>query len=107
MLSHIDLTHTLAQTIFQRVFIKQKIEISFSKYIAQELGPHGITPNAVAPGLVLTDVTKQSLEDGANTVRFFSKWKQLTYNRNVHQFTKVHISHKKSYLSICIVPDIS
>ena len=28
---------------------------SFNKYLAQELGPYGITSNVVAPGLVLTD----------------------------------------------------
>lgn len=64
---------------------------SFSKYLAQELGPHGITSNVVAPGLVETDATKDAPaefkefiramtptqrvavpEDVANTIRFLA-----------------------------------
>ena len=33
---------------------------SFCKYLAQELGPLGITANIVAPGLVETDATKNA-----------------------------------------------
>ncbi|WP_345973019.1 SDR family NAD(P)-dependent oxidoreductase [Sulfurimonas diazotrophicus] len=35
---------------------------TFSKYLAQELGAHGITSNIVAPGLVLTDATEGAPE---------------------------------------------
>lgn len=64
---------------------------SFSKYLAQELGPFGITSNIVAPGLVETDATKDAPaefkefirahtptqkigapEDVANTVRYLA-----------------------------------
>ncbi|HPE59523.1 MAG TPA: SDR family oxidoreductase [Thiolinea sp.] len=64
---------------------------SFNKYLAQELGPYGITSNIVAPGLVDTDSTKDAPaefkefirantptrkiatpEDIANTVRYLS-----------------------------------
>lgn len=64
---------------------------SFSKYLAQELGPYGITSNVVAPGLVETDATKDAPaefkemirmhtptrkiatpEDVANTIRFLA-----------------------------------
>ncbi|MBS0349450.1 MAG: SDR family oxidoreductase [Proteobacteria bacterium] len=64
---------------------------SFSKYLAQELGPLGITSNIVAPGLVETDATKHAPtefkefirintptqkvavpEDVANTVRYLA-----------------------------------
>lgn len=31
--------------------------VAFTKYIAQEFGPHGITANTVAPGLVETDAS--------------------------------------------------
>ncbi|MBN6188778.1 SDR family oxidoreductase [Aneurinibacillus sp. BA2021] len=37
--------------------------VSFAKYIAQELGPHGITANIVSPGLVLTDATTHTPEN--------------------------------------------
>ncbi len=36
---------------------------TFSKYLAQELGAHGITSNIIAPGLVLTDATSQAPEE--------------------------------------------
>lgn len=64
---------------------------SFSKYLAQELGPFGITSNIVAPGLVETDATRDapaefkefiractptqriaSPQDVANTVRYLA-----------------------------------
>ncbi|TBL80150.1 SDR family oxidoreductase [Paenibacillus thalictri] len=34
----------------------------FVKYIAQELGPHGVTANAVSPGLVQTDASRYTPE---------------------------------------------
>lgn len=64
---------------------------TFSKYLAQELGPLGITSNIVAPGLVETDATKDAPaefkefirvntptqkiatpEDVANTIRYLA-----------------------------------
>jgi 3-oxoacyl-[acyl-carrier protein] reductase len=42
---------------------------SFSKYLAQELGPYGITSNVVAPGLVLTDATKEAPEEFKELIR--------------------------------------
>lgn len=42
---------------------------SFSKYLAQELGPFGITSNIVAPGLVETDATKDAPEEFKEVIR--------------------------------------
>jgi 3-oxoacyl-[acyl-carrier protein] reductase len=39
--------------------------LAFTKSIAAELAPHGIRVNAVAPGWVLTDMTRATLEDPA------------------------------------------
>ncbi|WP_251344409.1 SDR family NAD(P)-dependent oxidoreductase [Haloplanus halophilus] len=36
---------------------------TFAKYIAQEYGPHGITANVVAPGLVETDATADRIDE--------------------------------------------
>ncbi|WP_345974620.1 SDR family oxidoreductase [Sulfurimonas sp. HSL3-7] len=42
---------------------------TFSKYLAQELGAHGITSNIVAPGLVLTDATEGAPEEFKEFIR--------------------------------------
>lgn len=42
---------------------------TFSKYLAQELGAHGITSNIVAPGLVLTDATESAPEEFKEFIR--------------------------------------
>ena len=39
--------------------------LAFTKSIAAELAPHGIRVNAVAPGWVLTDMTRDVLDDPA------------------------------------------
>ena len=42
---------------------------TFSKYLAQELGVHGITSNIIAPGLVLTDATEGAPEEFKEFIR--------------------------------------
>ncbi|WP_373073430.1 SDR family NAD(P)-dependent oxidoreductase [Sulfurimonas sp.] len=42
---------------------------TFSKYLAQELGAHGITSNIIAPGLVLTDATSEAPEEFKEFIR--------------------------------------
>lgn len=42
---------------------------SFSKYLALELGQYGITSNIVAPGLVLTDATKEAPHEFKEVIR--------------------------------------
>lgn len=42
---------------------------SFSKYLAQELGVHGITSNIIAPGLVLTDATSGAPDEFKEFIR--------------------------------------
>jgi NAD(P)-dependent dehydrogenase (short-subunit alcohol dehydrogenase family) len=45
--------------------------LAFTKSLALELAPHGIRVNGVAPGWVLTDMTREALEGsaGAEAVR--------------------------------------
>ena len=50
---------------------------SFSKYLAQELGPYGVTSNIVAPGLVLTDATKNSPEEFKDFIKEMTPTKEI------------------------------
>lgn len=45
---------------------------TFAVYIAQELGPHGITANVVAPGLVKTDATADMSEEEIRMLSSFT-----------------------------------
>jgi len=42
--------------------------ISFTKSLASELGPSGITVNCVAPGWVATDMSKEAIENDNNKI---------------------------------------
>ena len=43
--------------------------IGFTKSLAKELGPSGITVNAIAPGLIATDMNKALSEDTVSSLR--------------------------------------
>ncbi|ATH06806.1 short-chain dehydrogenase [Halobacteriovorax marinus] len=56
---------------------------SFSKYLAQELGPFGITSNIVAPGLVLTDATKQAPEEFKEFIKSMTPTNRIATPKDV------------------------
>ena len=42
-------------------------QLGFARALAREVGPHGITVNSVAPGLIDTDITGGALEGDTKT----------------------------------------
>ncbi len=64
---------------------------SFSKYLAQELGAHGVTSNIVAPGLVLTDATEHAPEEFKEYIRMSTPTQTISRPDDV--------AHAVSYLA--------
>jgi 3-oxoacyl-[acyl-carrier protein] reductase len=56
---------------------------SFNKYIAQELGPYGITSNIVAPGLVETDATKDAPDEFKEMIRMHTPTQKIATPEDV------------------------
>lgn len=56
---------------------------TFTKYLAQELGPLGITANLVAPGLVLTDATSQAPEEFKESIRMATPTQRIARPEDV------------------------
>lgn len=64
---------------------------SFNKYLAQELGPFGITSNIVAPGLVQTDATKDAPEEFKEMIRVHTPTQKIA--------TPVDVANTVRYLA--------
>ena len=47
--------------------------MGFTRVLAQEVGPHGITANCVCPGIIVTDMGRTNLEDPAVAARWVDK----------------------------------
>jgi 3-oxoacyl-[acyl-carrier protein] reductase len=58
---------------------------TLSKYLAQELGPHGITSNIVAPGLVLTDATSGAPNEFKEFIRTSTPTRAISVPDDVAQ----------------------
>ena len=56
---------------------------SFSKYLAQELGPYGITSNIVAPGLVITDATKDAPDEFKEMIRMHTPTQKISLPEDI------------------------
>lgn len=56
---------------------------SFCKYLAQELGPFGITANIVAPGMVETDATKHAPAEFKEFIRMSTPTQRIAVPEDV------------------------
>lgn len=77
---------------------------SFNKYLAQELGPLGITSNIVAPGLVLTDATKNSPEEFKEFIRQMTPTQKIATPEDVANAISFLVSDKSSHITGTYLP---
>ena len=77
---------------------------SFSKYLAQELGPLGITSNVVAPGLVLTDATKQAPEEFKEMIRMHTPTQKIATPEDVANTVSFLASERSSHVTGTYTP---
>lgn len=77
---------------------------SFNKYLAQELGPMGITSNVIAPGLVLTDATKQAPEEFKEFIRQMTPTQKIAVPEDVANAVTFFASDKSSHITGTYTP---
>ncbi|MYM63417.1 SDR family NAD(P)-dependent oxidoreductase [Pseudomaricurvus sp. HS19] len=72
---------------------------SFSKYLAQELGPLGITSNIVAPGLVATDATKDAPEEFKEYIRMSTPTQKIATPEDVANTVRYLASEASAHIT--------
>ncbi|MFC3204555.1 SDR family NAD(P)-dependent oxidoreductase [Alteromonas oceani] len=77
---------------------------SFNKYLAQELGPYGITANIVAPGMVETDATKQAPEEFKEFIRSITPNQRIAQPEDVANTIRFLASEGASHVTGTYVP---
>lgn len=77
---------------------------SFNKYLAQELGPYGITSNVVAPGLVETDATKDAPESFKEMIRQHTPTQRVATPEDVANAVAFFTSEASSHLTGTYTP---
>ncbi|WP_321368280.1 SDR family oxidoreductase [uncultured Desulfuromusa sp.] len=77
---------------------------SFCKYLAQELGPFGITANIVAPGLVLTDATKNAPDEFKEVIRVHTPTQKIAVPEDVANVIRFLASENSSHLTGTYTP---
>lgn len=77
---------------------------SFSKYLAQELGPYGITSNIVAPGLVETDATKDAPSEFKEMIRQFTPTQKIATPADVANTVRYLVSDASGHVTGTYTP---
>ena len=77
---------------------------SMNKYLAQELGPLGITVNIVAPGLVLTEATQQAPEEFKEYIRSMTPTQKIGVPEDVAHTVKFLASDESSHITGTYIP---
>lgn len=77
---------------------------SFNKYLAQELGPLGITSNVVAPGLVETDATKDAPAEFKEMIRQFTPTQRVAKPEDVANTVRFLVSEGASHVTGTYTP---
>lgn len=77
---------------------------SFNKYLAQELGPFGITSNIVAPGMVETDATKDAPEEFKDFIRMNTPTQRIASPEDVANTVRYLASEASSHITGTYTP---
>lgn len=77
---------------------------SFNKYLAQELGPLGITSNIVAPGLVMTDATKEAPQEFIEMIRNFTPTQRVATPEDVANVVNYLVSEESGHVTGTYTP---
>jgi 3-oxoacyl-[acyl-carrier protein] reductase len=77
---------------------------TFSKYLAQELGPHGITSNIVAPGLILTDATRHAPDEFKEMIRIHTPTQRIGIPEDVATTIRFLASESSSHITGTYTP---
>ena len=73
--------------------------IGLTKSLAKEIGPRGVTVNAVAPGFVPTDLTNEIIEDMKDTIIEFTPMRRIGTAEDVAHLTTFLASDEASFIT--------
>lgn len=77
---------------------------SFSRYIAQELGQHGITANVVAPGLTETDATAHQPAEGKKYMAALTPLQRIAQPEDIASVVAFFASDESGFMTGTYAP---